>query len=398
MRPMPGCRIFVSGDEAVAEAVRLARPHVISAYPITPQTVVVERISDFVEDGSLKSEYLHVESEHSAMSAALGAAAVGARTFTATSSQGLLYMAELLPYVSGARFPIVMMNANRTLATPWALLSDHRDSLSQIDSGWIQVYCEDAQEALDMVIQAYRIAEDPRVMAPIMVNLDGFLLTHTYEMVELPGQEEVDAFLPPYRTGNKMDLDDPKTVCYAAMDEYMEFHMKQELDMRKAPAVIDEVDRAFGDRFGRTYGGMVEPYRCEDAEVVLVTLGTVTGTARVVVDAMREEGHRVGLAKLRFMRPFPRREILEIAGRVKAMGVIDKDISVGYEGIVFTNVNSTVCDLASPPPRINFIGGLGGRNISKDNVREMFSQLIKLARGESMERIQFINVGCEHNG
>ena len=210
---MPGCRIFVSGDEAVAEAVRLARPHVISAYPITPQTVVVERISDFVEDGSLKAEYLHVESEHSAMSAALGAAAVGARTFTATSSQGLLYMAELLPYVSGARFPIVMMNANRTLATPWALLSDHRDSLSQIDSGWIQVYCEDAQEVLDMVIQAYRIAEDPRVMAPIMVNLDGFLLTHTYEMVELPGQEEVDSFLPPYRTGNKMDLDDPKTVC-----------------------------------------------------------------------------------------------------------------------------------------------------------------------------------------
>ena len=398
MRPMPGCRIFVSGDEAVAEAVRLARPHVISAYPITPQTVVVERISDFVEDGSLKSEYLHVESEHSAMSAALGAAAVGARTFTATSSQGLLYMAELLPYVSGARFPVVMMNANRTLATPWALLSDHRDSLSQIDSGWIQVYCEDAQEALDMIIQAYRIAEDPRVMAPIMVNLDGFLLTHTYEMVDLPGQEEVDGFLPPYRTENKMALDDPKTVCYAAMDEYMEFHMKQELDMRKAPAVIAEIDREFGERFGRTYHGMVEQYRCEDADVVLVTLGTVTGTARVVVDDMRKEGHRVGLAKLRFVRPFPRQEMMEIAGRVKAMGVVDKDLSIGYEGIVFTNVNSSVCDLASPPPRINFIGGLGGRNISKQHIRSMFNQLLEMARGESRDRIQFVNVGCEHNG
>lgn len=194
---MPGRKVFISGDEAVAEAVRLARPNVISAYPITPQTVTVERISEFVEDGSLKAEYLHVESEHSAMSAALGAAAVGARTFTATSSQGLLYMAETLPYVSGARFPIVMMNANRTLATPWALLSDHRDSLSQLDSGWIQVYCENAQEAMDMIIQAYRIAEDPRVMTPFMVNLDGFILTHTYEMVDLPAQENVDRFLPP---------------------------------------------------------------------------------------------------------------------------------------------------------------------------------------------------------
>jgi len=205
-------RIFVSGDEAVAEAVRLARPDVISAYPITPQTVAVERISDFVEDGSLKAEYLHVESEHTAMSAALGAAAVGARTFTATSSQGLLYMSEVLPYVSGARFPVVMMNANRTVATPWALLSDHRDSLSQLDMGWIQVYCENAQETLDMIIQAYRIAEDSRVMAPFMVNLDGFILTHTYEMVDLPSAEEVDAFLPPYKTENCFDLDNPKTV------------------------------------------------------------------------------------------------------------------------------------------------------------------------------------------
>jgi len=395
---MPGSRIFVSGDEAVAEAVRLARPHVISAYPITPQTVVVEKISEFVEDGSLQAEYLHVESEHSAMSAALGAAAVGARTFTATSSQGLLYMAELLPYVSGARFPVVMMNANRTLATPWALLSDHRDSLSQVDSGWIQVYCEDAQETLDMILQAYRISEDPRVMAPMMVNLDGFVLTHTYEMVELPGQAEVDEFLPAYDTSNRMDLDDPKTVCYAAMNDYMEFHMKQELDMRKVPAVIEEVDRIYGERFGRYYDGMVEQYMCNDAEVVLMTLGSVTGTARMVVDAMRQEGHKVGLVKMRYMRPFPREEILDIASRVRAIGVLDKDISVGYEGIVFTNVNSTIADLINPPARINFIGGLGGRNISKENTRDMFNELLELARGEKKEKIQFVNARCEYHG
>jgi pyruvate ferredoxin oxidoreductase alpha subunit len=291
-----------------------------------------------------------------------------------------------------------MMNANRTLATPWALLADHRDSLAQLDSGWMQVYCEDAQEALDMIIQAYRIAEDPRVMAPAMVNLDGFLLTHTYEMVDLPGQEEVDEFLPPYRTGNRMDLDDPKTVCYAAMDEYMEFHLKQELDMRKAPAVIAEVEKDFANRFGRAYGGMIEAYRCEDAEGVLVSLGTVTGTARAVVDAMRGEGHRVGVLKLRFMRPFPKEEILEVAGRVKALGVIDKDISVGYQGIVHTNVSASLCDMASPPPRINFIGGLGGRNISKGHIREMFDELLAAARGEQRERIQFINVGCAYHG
>lgn len=395
---MPGKRIFVSGDEAVAEAVRLTKPNVISAYPITPQTVAVERISDFVEDGSLKAEYIHVESEHSAMSAALGAAAVGARAFTATSSQGLLYMAEVLPYVSGARFPIVMMNANRTLATPWALLSDHRDSLSQLDSGWIQVYCESAQETLDMVIQAYRIAEDPCVMAPMMVNLDGFILTHTYEMVDLPGQKEVDEFLPAYQTGNKMDLEDPKAVCYAAMNEYMEFHMKQEFDMRNAPSVIAGVDKAFGEKFGRYYSGMVEQYRCDDADVVLVALGSVCGTTRAVVDAMREEGQKVGLVKLRFMRPFPREEIMEIAGKVKAMGILDKDISVGYEGIVFTNINSSVCDLNTPPPRINFIGGLGGRNISKEDIRHMFKQLFAIAKGDDQEKIQFINVGCDYNG
>ena len=390
--------IFVSGDEAVAEAVRLARPNVISAYPITPQTVAVERISDFVEDGSLKAEYIHVESEHSAMSAALGASAVGARTFTATSSQGLLYMAEVLPYVSGARFPIVMMNANRTLATPWALLADHRDSLSQLDSGWIQVYCEDAQETLDMIIQAYRIAEDPRVMTPMMVNLDGFILTHTYELVELPTQKEVDAFLPTYQTDNKMSLEDPKTVCYAAMNEYMEFHVKQELDMRRAPAVIAEIDDAYGESFGRRYGGMVEEYRCEDADAVLMTLGSVTGTARVVVDAMRQEGHRVGLVKIRYMRPFPRNEVAAIGSRVKAIGVLDKDISVGYEGIVFTNVNSSLCDLETIPPRVNFIGGLGGRNISKDHIRGMFEQLLQMADGAKPEKIQFINARCGYDG
>ena len=210
---MPGQKTFVSGDEAVAMGARLARPHVISAYPITPQTVVVERLSDYVEDGSLKAEFMHVESEHSAMSAAMGVSSVGARAFTATSSQGLLHMCEGLHYASGARFPIVMMNANRATASPWNIYGDQRDSLSMLDCGWIQVYVEDAQEALDMIIQAYRIAEDPSVLTPFMVNLDGFVLTHTYELVEVPPQKQVDAFLPSYKTVNKMDLDNPQSLC-----------------------------------------------------------------------------------------------------------------------------------------------------------------------------------------
>lgn len=391
-------KVFVSGDEAVAEAVRLVSPHVVSAYPITPQTVSVERISDFVEDGSLKAEYIHVESEHSAMSAAMGAAAVGARTFTATSSQGLLYMAEVLPYVSGARFPIVMMNANRALATPWALLADHRDSLSQLDSGWIQVYCEDAQETLDMIIQAYRIAEDKRVMTPMMVNLDGFVLTHTYELVELPEQGALNKFLPDYETDNKMDLDAPKSVCMAAMNNYMEFMMKQELDMRHVQSIVEETDREYGGMFGRYYGGMIEQYMCDDADAVLVTLGSLTGTARVVVDSMRSEGYRVGLVKLRFMRPFPKEEIMEIGSKVKAMGVVDKDISVGYEGIVFTNVNSALSDLEKVPQKLNFIAGLGGRNVSKAHIRDMYMQLLEAAEGKEIRKIQFVNARCEYDG
>ena len=206
-------KLFVSGDEAVALAVRQAKPHVIAAYPITPQTIVVERLSDFVEDGSLESEYLYVESEHSAMSACLGASAMGARAFTATSSQGLLYMVEGLHYASGSRFPIVMMNANRSIATPWNIYGDQRDSLAELESGWVQLYAENAQEAYDTILQAYKIAEDPEVMLPVMVNLDGFVLTHTYELVSLAEQGKVDAYIPYQKFENRLDLDAPRGTC-----------------------------------------------------------------------------------------------------------------------------------------------------------------------------------------
>lgn len=391
-----GEKLFISGNDAVAEGVRLARPHVISAYPITPQTIAVERLSEMVEDGSLKAEYMHVESEHSALACAMGVSSVGARAFTATSSQGLLYMAECLPYASGARMPIVMMNANRALATPWNIYGDQMDSMFLINSGWIQVYVEDAQEALDMMIQAYKIAEHEDVMTPMMVNLDGFVLTHTYELVEIPQQEKVDEFLPPINmTKQKMDVDDPKSLCISAGNDFnMEFKIKQEIDMKNSVSVIEAVDNEFGEKFGRYYNGMLEEYRCEDAEVILITTGSVTGTARIVVDALRDEGKKVGLLKLRYLRPFPAERISDAVKNAKSVGVLDKNISFGFEGTIFTNVNSALVTLDKTPKTINFIGGLGGRDITKENIHEMFESLLREADGEKQERIQYMNVRC----
>ncbi len=392
-------RVFISGDEAVAEGVRLARPHVISAYPITPQTIVVERLSEMVEDGSLDAKYIHVESEHSAMSAAMGVSAVGARAFTATSSQGLLYMAEGVHYASGGRMPIVMMNANRSVALPWSIYGDHRDSISMLDSGWIQVYVEDAQEALDMIIQAYKIAEDPSVLTPIMVNLDGFVLTHTYEIVDIPLQSEVDSFLPAFKTPNKMSLEHPKSMGFSTSPaDNMEFKYQQHKAMIDSMDIIRSVDKEFGDTFGRFYDGLIDSYLCEDAEIVLVTVGSVTGTARIAVDNLRAKGIKAGVLKLRFLRPFPDSELRGILGNIKALGVLDKDISFGYEGTVFTNVNSALVHMEKRPLAVNFVGGLGGRDISVGDIEEIYNDLTNIAdtgKVEDSTRIRYINMGVE---
>jgi len=389
-------RKFISGNDAVAEGVRLARPHVISAYPITPQTIVVERLSDFCEDGSLKAIYMHVESEHSALAAAMGVSSVGARAFTATSSQGLLYMAENLPYASGARMPIVMMNANRALATPWNIYGDQMDSMFLLNAGWIQVYVEDAQEALDMMIQSYKIAEDPRVMTPFMVNLDGFVLTHTYEVVDVPEQELVDAYLPPLKLAeNMMSLEAPKSLCITAGNNFnMEFKIKQNEEMNASTAIIAEVDASFAEVFGRKYHGLLEAIACDDAEVILITTGSVTGTSRMIIEEYRNKGHKVGLIKLRYLRPFPTEALAKVLKDAKAVGVVDKNISFGYEGTIFTNVNSAILQSGLTPKVHNFICGLGGRDVTKENIREMFDALLSSAAGDSCEKIHYMNVRC----
>ena len=385
---------FLSGDEAFAEGVRLARPQVVSAYPITPQTVVVERLSEMVEAGDLAAEYVHVESEHSALSCAIGASATGARTFTATSSQGLLYMAECLTYASGGRFPIVMMNANRSTALPWNIYGDQRDSLALLDHGWIQVYAENNQEALDLALMAYAVAEDERVQTPVMVNLDGFALTHTYETVEVPSPEQADAFLPPYQTKNRFDFEHPTNIGFSAGPEYNRYFKYQEhQDLLNAPAVIEEVERRFAQVFGRRYPGLVEAVQCEDADYVLVTLGSAAGLVRTVVESLRAQGLRVGLLRIRYLRPLPTVALAAALGNAKAVAVLEKDVSFGAEGTVFTNVNSALQQAGVRVPTYDFIGGLGGDDIMPVQVEAIFRTLVRsVSEGAEVPRVSFLGI------
>ncbi len=386
---------FLSGDEALAEGVRLARPQVISAYPITPQTVVVERLSEMVESGELAAEYVHVESEHSALSCAIGASATGARTFTATSSQGLLYMAECLTYASGGRFPIVMMNANRATALPWNIYGDQRDSLALLDHGWIQVYAEDNQEALDLALMAYALAEDARIMTPVMVNLDGFALTHTYETVDVPSPAQADAFLPPYSTAsNRFDFEHPVNIGYSAGPEYNRYYKYWEhRDMLDVPKVVDEIEQKFAEVFGRRYPGMIECVECDDAEVILVTLGSTAGLVRSVVKELRAQGVRAGLLRIRYLRPMPSALIAEALRGAKAVAVLEQDISFGAEGTVFTNVNSVLQQAGVGVSTYNFIGGLGGDDISEAHVFGVYETLQQAAEGASdIPRVSFLGI------
>ncbi len=384
---------FLSGDEAFAEGVRLARPQVISAYPITPQTVVVERLSEMVERGDLQAEYLHVESEHTALSAAIGASAAGARAFTATSSQGLLYMAECLTYAAGGRFPIVMMNANRSTCLPWNIYGDQRDSLSLLDHGWIQAYAKDGQEALDLALMSYAVAEDPRVALPFMVNLDGFSLTHTYDNVEVPDPQQADAFLPAYKTDNRFDFEHPVNIAYSAGPAFNRYYKAREHeDMARAFDVIEQVEERFADLFGRRYTGGVEARGCEDADFIVVTLGTIAGLAEEVAAQLRDEGVRAGVLRIRYLRPLPFEDLAGALSGAKAVGVLEKDISFGAEGTVFTNVNSALYRAGARVPTRDFVGGLGGDDISADQMRRIFRALERLAAGEELAQLTFLGV------
>ncbi|WP_448383987.1 transketolase C-terminal domain-containing protein [Desulfosoma sp.] len=360
----------VEGSHAVSEAVRLCRVQVISAYPITPQTHIVELLSEFCSDGSLKAKFLRVESEHSAMAALIGAASAGARTFTATSSQGLALMHELLHWASGARLPIVMAEVNRALAPGWNIWTDQTDSLAQRDTGWIQLYCEDAQEALDTTIQAFRLAET--VFLPVMVVLDAFFLSHTYEPVDIPEQADVDRFLPPFKPAFRLDTARPAAFNQLSPPNvYMEMRRDLQDAMEAAKDELDKIETAFQSVFGRRYGA-VEAVHCDDADIILVTSGTMTSTCRLVVEKLRAQGERVGLLKMRLFRPFPYEMLKERVLWARKLAVVDRNFSVGASGIFAQEIRAALCNEPRRPLVFGYVAGLGGRDVTPDVLEEIY--------------------------
>jgi pyruvate ferredoxin oxidoreductase alpha subunit len=365
-------RKMIEGSQAVAQAVGLCRPGVISAYPITPQTHIVEELSQMVADGEIEAEYVRVESEHSAASVCLGAVAAGSRSYSATTSQGLMLMAEVLYNIAGMRLPMVITGVNRALSAPLSIWNDQQDTLAVRDSGWLQLYAENSQEVLDMHIQAYKISEDDRVLLPVMVCMDGFVLTHTYETVDVPTQEEVDAFLPPYDPLYKLDPSDPYTLgAFAGPELYQEVRFEIQRDALAAKGVVKEAARDFQAAFGRWMGDVLEEYRCEDAETIYVAMGTVVGTLKDWVDIRREKGDRIGVLKLRCFRPFPLDELRESLSKATRVVVVEKAISVGGYGILPAEIRAALYGQASQPSVHAAVTGLGGRDITFDTFDEM---------------------------
>lgn len=371
-------KTVIEGSHAVSYGVMLSRVQVISAYPITPQTHIVEKLSELCATGELQAKFLKVESEHSAMASCIGASAVGARVFTATSSQGLALMHELLHWASGARLPIVMANVNRALAAPWNIWCDQTDSLSQRDTGWLQFYCESSQEAVDTTIQAFKISE--KISLPCMVILDAFYLSHTYEPVDIPDRERVDRFLPRYEPKFRLDPKDPKSFSsLTSPDVFTEMRYQMQQSMEQAKSGILQVDEEYRKIFGRGYG-LVEAYRCDDAELVLVASGTVSSTCREVVDQYRDEGKAIGLLKIKAFRPFPSEEIRRDLKGVPKVAVIDRNISFGVGGIFAEELRSALCNEEDRPLIFGYVAGLGGRDITQETISNVIEYTLEQDR------------------
>jgi len=382
-------RIGMEVSIAAAEAVALADVDVIAAYPITPQTHIVEHLSELVANGHLDAEFIPVESEHSAMSCCVGSAAAGARTFTSTSSQGYALMSEICYIAAGLRLPIVMLTANRALSAPINIWNDHSDMMMSRDTGWIQTVAENGQEVLDLVFHAFRVAEDHRVLLPVMVNLDGFILSHMIEPMILLDKEEVDSYLPPYQPKLRLDPKNPVTMGPVGMPEvYTESKVAHDEALKSSLPIIIEAWKEFGDKFGRTYHP-VETYKTEDAETILVSMGSISETAMTAVDAMRNAGKKVGLARIRLWRPFPHEDLIEAVKGAKSLAVIDRIMSLnGVCGPVCGEVKSILYDRNLHPKVKNYIAGLGGRDVTVQNFVEMVDDI----ESSATEAYQVINV------
>ena len=370
----------ITGNQAVAYGVILSRVDVISAYPITPQTTIVEELSELIASGRLKTKFLKVESEHSAMAALIGASTGGVRTFTATSSHGLAYMHEMLHWASGARLPIVLVNVNRALGAPWNIWGDQSDSVSQRDTGWIQLYCENNQEVLDTILQAYLIAETVRL--PVMVVLDAFVLSHTAEAVEIPSIEEVDSILPPFCPDYPIDTQEPRSYSVITTPDYfLEFRYKVQKAMEQVPEVAKKVDDEFKTRFGRGYGA-IERYGKEGAEDLLMTSGTVTSTSRTVIKKLMEKGLGVAGIKIKRFRPFPSEEICETIQGAKKIAVIDRNLSAGVGGVFAQELRASLYSREERPQVFGFVSGLGGRDITPELIEEAIQYTLDHDRPE----------------
>ncbi|HVT68686.1 MAG TPA: pyruvate ferredoxin oxidoreductase [Trebonia sp.] len=376
----------IEGSRAVAEAVAASRPQVICAYPITPQTHIVEALSALVKRGELRAGFLNVESEFAAMSAVIGASAAGARTYTATASQGLLYMSEAVYNAAGLGLPVVMTVANRAIGAPINIWNDHSDSLSQRDCGWIQLYAETNQEAADLHVQAFTIAE--QLSNPVMVCMDGFLLTHASERVDVPEQDEVDAFLPPYHPRQVLDPDDPVSIgAMVGPDAFTEVRYLASERMREGLELIPGVRADFARHFGRSSGGLVRPYRADDADLVVVGMGSVLGTVKDVVDELRADGIAAGALGITTYRPFPVEALRQALGgdRLRRLVVLERALAPGSGGIVTADVRMALAAADGQPPRAEdtvlstVVAGLGGRPVTARSLRDMLSSA---ARGE----------------
>jgi pyruvate ferredoxin oxidoreductase alpha subunit len=390
---MPNIKV-VEGSEAVALAVKACRPQVISAFPISPQTHIVEALARMVADGELNAQYVRVESEFSAASVVSGASAAGSRSYTASSSQGLLLMAEVLYASAGMRLPFVMTGVNRSISAPINIQVDHQDTMSLRDAGLIQFYVESSQEAHDMHLAAFKIAEDPKIMLPVMVCMDGWVLTHSYERVAFVDQAEVDKFLPPFKPEHYLDPVDPKTWgSYAEADVMMEFkyaiHQAMVAQKPRIKAILDEVS----ELTGRDNSGLIEAYRTGDADVILVAVGSVTGTVKDAVDDLRRAGQKVGLVKIRCYRPFPHEEILRAVKDARVVAVMDANVSMGSEGAIGLDLKAKLCGRANAPMVIDFIAGLGGREINAQTIAGLVERAEEIARsGQPLPESEWVDL------
>ncbi|HBF42611.1 MAG TPA: pyruvate ferredoxin oxidoreductase [Desulfobacteraceae bacterium] len=368
----------LTGNQAVAYGAMLSDVKVVAAYPITPQTTIIETLADMQADGAGHFDYIRVESEHSAMAACIGASMGGVRTFTATCGQGLFLMHEMLHYAAGARTPVVMANVNRAAAAPWSIWSDQTDSISQRDTGWIQFYCEGNQEVLDTTIMAFKIAE--RVRLPVMIILDAFFLSHTSEPIDIPDQEAVQGFLPPYDPKEMwLDPDNPRTFGSITMnDVYMEFRWLIQRDMEIAKGVINEVNEEYAHIFGRTYK-QVDSYLVDDADVILICTGTVASTARVAIESLRDKGEKAGLVKMKTFRPFPAEDITKMLKGKKKVAVVDRNFSPGAQGVWAQEIRSVLYELPENerPVIYGYIAGLGGRDISVNTIEDIYRKTVE---------------------